>query len=131
MLTPNEDKSLRELMVRLDEAWQARDFETYLTHFSDDADLVNRAGTWFKGKAQIAKQLDWLKSHGYPEMFTTDSTVAAIRSVAPGVATVHQRRFDGTRIKALATFVIVRRNGRWLVEALSIAPLEARQPPAK
>jgi hypothetical protein len=119
-------------MAEVEFAWQRRDFERYLVHFSDDADLVNRVGRWFRGKAAIRRQLRWLEERGHPEMFKAESKLEKIRFVAPGVASLHQRRLDGTRLVSLASYLIARapeppgRPDRWLIQTLTIAPIESR-----
>ena len=116
------------LLAELQEAWRARELPRYLAHFAPEADLVNRAGAWYRGKGEIAQQLGWLVEHGSPGIFAMRTTVEGMRPVAPGVVTVHQRRDEVGRA-SLATYLLVKREGRWWVESVAIAPIEAPRGP--
>ncbi|MFP2905465.1 YybH family protein [Pyxidicoccus sp. 3LFB2] len=122
-LTPQDDQDLRALMTDLDQRWQQRDLPAYLAHFSEDADFVNRAGTWFRGRAALQQQLQWLVEKGRPEMFAMRTELEAVRAIAPGVFVVIQHRDEHVR-KSRATFVITRSGDALRVHSVSIAPVE-------
>ncbi|WP_163999887.1 YybH family protein [Pyxidicoccus caerfyrddinensis] len=125
-LSPQDEKVLRALMTDLDLRWQQRDVPAYLAHFAEDADFVNRAGTWFRGRAALQQQLQWLVEKGRPEMFAMRTDLEAVRAIAPGVFVVIQHRDEHVR-KSRATFVITRSGDALRVQSVSIAPVE---PPA-
>jgi ketosteroid isomerase-like protein len=120
----SSQNAIHGFMAEVESAWQRRDFEAYLAHFAEDADLVNRVGRWFKGKAAIRQQLRWLDERGHPEMFVAQSKVEKVRFVAPGVVSLHQRRLDGSRLVSLATYLIARAPQGWRIQTLTIAPIE-------
>jgi uncharacterized protein (TIGR02246 family) len=122
-LSPEDEKSIHALILDMEQRWRERDLPAYLAHFSEDADLVNRAGTWLKGKAQMEKQFRWLMEKGRPEMFSMKTRVEAIRPITPGVFILIQHRDESVR-QSLATYVITRREDRWFVQSISIAPVE-------
>jgi uncharacterized protein (TIGR02246 family) len=127
-LPPADEALILALMAELQEAWRARELPRYLGHFAPEADLVNRAGAWYRGTGEIAQQLGWLVEHGSPGLFAMRTSVEGMRPVAPGVVTVHQRREEVGRA-SLATYLLVKREGRWRVESVAIAPIEAPRGP--
>jgi uncharacterized protein (TIGR02246 family) len=128
-LSAQDEQALRALMTDLDQRWQQRDLPAYLAHFSEDADFVNRAGTWFRGRAALQQQLQWLVEKGRPEMFSMRTDVEAVRAVAPGVFVLVQHRDENVR-KSRATFVITRSDDALRVQSVSIAPVEPTSPQA-
>lgn len=128
-LSPQDEQALQALMTDLDQRWQQRDVPAYLAHFAEDADFVNRAGTWFRGRAALQQQLQWLVEKGRPEMFSMRTDLEAIRAIAPGVFVVIQHRDEHVR-KSRATFVITRSGNALRVQSVSIAPVEPPSPQA-
>lgn len=116
-------EEIRGLMAELLAAWQARDLERYLALLSPDVDVVNRGGKWMAGRAAARDQFEWLMSKGLPEIFTARHTVEALRLLGDDTAVVHERRVEPER-ESIAVYVVVRREGRWLVESISIVPVQ-------
>ena len=112
------------VLEELRTAWQARDAAAYLALLADNVDVVNRGGQRLAGKAAFAQQLEWLLDKGYPEIFTADHTVESIRELSPGVAVAHELRVEPNR-RSVAVYVLVTRQGRWLVDSISIVPVTA------
>jgi uncharacterized protein (TIGR02246 family) len=127
-LSAQDEHALRALMTDLDLRWQQRDLPGYLAHFSEDADFVNRAGTWFRGRAALQQQLQWLVEKGRPEMFAMRTDLEAVRAISPGVFIVIQHRDEHVR-KSRATFVITRSGEALKVQSVSIAPVESPSGP--
>jgi uncharacterized protein (TIGR02246 family) len=128
MSTPTTDE-ITDVMARLLVAWQARDVPSYLALLTDDVDVVNRGGQRLAGKEAFERQLNWLLGRGFPEIFTAEHTVESVRVPVPGVALVHELRVESRR-RSRATYVLTRQDGRWLVESISIAPIEPPRDPA-
>jgi uncharacterized protein (TIGR02246 family) len=112
------DAEVAEFMERLHAAWRAADVDTYAAAFAEDADLVNRAGRWYSGRATIAEQLLQLTRTGRPALFAADRRVDAIRIVAPAVAVVHESWIEPDRT-AHATYVLTR-SENWQITATSV-----------
>ena len=122
-VSPQDEKALRALMTDLDLRWKQRDMAAYLAHYAEDADVVNRGGGWFRGRAEFKQQLDWLAKNGRPEIFTMRTDIEAIRAIAPGVFVLVQHRDENVR-KSRATFVIARSGDTLRIQSVSIAPIE-------
>jgi uncharacterized protein (TIGR02246 family) len=114
---------IRELMAELLAAWQARDLARYLALLSPDVDVVNRGGKWMRGRAAAADQFGWLMSEGLPTIFTARHTVEAVRPLGDDAAVVHERRVEPER-ESVAVYMVVRRDGWWRVESISIVPVQ-------
>ena len=65
----------------------------------------------------------WLMGKGLPAIFTARHTVEAVRLIGDGIAVVHERRVEPER-ESVAVYVVVRRDGRWRVESISIVPVQ-------
>ena len=134
---------IQQFMAGLQGAWSRQDLAEYLSYWSADADVVNRAGQRFRGLAQAAAQWRRLFERGLTEIFTAETEVIGVRRIAPGVVVVHQARREPAR-DSLAVYVLVRQGeqgkqeergesgeraesgnaGVWLAESLTIAPVE-------
>lgn len=106
-------------MERLQKAWRAADVETYVTAFDEDADLVNRGGTWYRGRADIGAVLRELARSGRPALFAADRRTESIRMVSPTVAAVHELWIEPDRT-AHATYVLARRDDGWRITVATV-----------
>ena len=52
-----DETDIRNLQVRQQEAWNHHDAKAYANLFTEDGDVVNVAGWWWKGRAQIETRL--------------------------------------------------------------------------
>jgi uncharacterized protein (TIGR02246 family) len=111
------------VMARLRTTWQERDTTGYLALLTDDVDVVNRGGRRLTGKTAFERQLEWLLDRGFPEIFAAEHTVESIREPSPGVVLVHESRVEPNR-RSMATYLLVEHADRWLVESISIVPVE-------
>jgi uncharacterized protein (TIGR02246 family) len=106
-------------MERLSDAWRAADIERYVCAFDEDADLVNRGGQWYRGRAVIAERLAELARSGRPALFAAERRVDSIRLVTPAVAIVHESWIEPDRT-AHATYVLARGDETWRVTATTV-----------
>ncbi|MCI0574311.1 MAG: hypothetical protein L0Y66_26570 [Myxococcaceae bacterium] len=105
--------------------WAARRLDAYLSHFAENADILNRTGAWFRGRAAFRPQLEWLFTRGVegrPELFSPTTRVESARELGPGLWVLVQHREEGPR-QSRATWVLSHSAGRWLVETVTVAPL--------
>lgn len=109
-----ETAQVAAVLHSMREAWRAADIETYLSAFDEDADLVNRTGQCYQGKATIANRLRALARTGRPALFAADRRTESIRFVTPDVAIVHERWLEPDRT-AHATYILARRPDGWRV----------------
>ena len=120
-------------MAEVQDAWERRDLAGYVSHWSAEADVVNRGGQSFHGLVAAEQQWRRLFDRGFPEVFAAQTEVTGVRLISPEVAVVHQVRRESTR-ESIAVYVLARTAGPsgesdggsgrcWRVETLTIAPV--------
>lgn len=107
------------VMERMQKAWRAANIETYLGLFDDNADLVNRTGKLYRGKAEIADVLRELARIGRPALFAAQRRIEEIRTITPTTAVVHELWTEPDRT-AHATYVLLRRDDGWKVALATV-----------
>lgn len=117
---PNDPcDDVADAMERMQEAWRAADIETYVAAFDEDADLVNRGGQWYRGRAVIADRLRELARNGRAALFAAERRIESIRLVTPAVAIVHELWLEPDRT-AHATYVLAHRDDGWRITATTV-----------
>jgi uncharacterized protein (TIGR02246 family) len=85
-----EVAAIRELQARQEEAWNRHDAEAYANLFTDDGDVVNVLGWWWRGRAEIRSRL----TEAFAFVFRDSSltiTEVHVRFLDPGIAVAHVR----------------------------------------
>jgi uncharacterized protein (TIGR02246 family) len=133
---PNDEEKVRKVVSGFVDAWNRHDMEAFGRLFASDADFVNVAGDWWKGRQAI--QMRHAYAHGtipadtqgeqvrYYGIFKTSTlrfTQIDVRFLRKDVAVVHasmellgDARTSNPR-HTLATFVLTRQDGGWLIAA--------------
>ncbi len=133
---PNDEQQVRQVVNGFTEAWNHHDMDAFGRLFAPDADFVNVAADWWKGRESI--QMHHAYSHGtipadtpgeqqrYWGIFKTSTlrfTQVDVRFLRNDVAVAHvsmellgDARTSNPR-RTLATFVLTRQNGAWLIAA--------------
>ncbi|HKV05129.1 MAG TPA: SgcJ/EcaC family oxidoreductase [Candidatus Acidoferrales bacterium] len=130
----SDQKAIREVESRWEKAWNEGDVAAMTRDFATDADAVNLAGEWFKGRAPFAQSIEELhadKAKG--SVWQTEQT--SVKFLTPEIAIVHvltnshgEHNPDGSLRpprRAILTRVEVKRDGKWLIvasQATSIVP---------
>src|SRR6185436_12727674 len=52
-----DESDIRQLQARQQDAWNRHDAKAYAALFTDDGDVVNVVGWWWKGRREIERQL--------------------------------------------------------------------------
>src|SRR5208282_3844322 len=60
--TAADEKAIREIEAQWETAWNGHDVAAMARNFAPDADAINLAGEWFKGRAAFEKSLEELHS---------------------------------------------------------------------
>ena len=125
-----DEIEIRNVMSALDEAWNRHDMKAFARHFAEDADQVNVAGWWWKGRPEIEKKLSAAHAYIFRDSVHTDNEVY-IKFVTPEIAVVHvlwaivgDRHVDGTIAgtaerprKGIQTQVLQKQSGKWMIVA--------------
>jgi uncharacterized protein (TIGR02246 family) len=93
-----DDASIRQVQMRQAAAWNAHDATAYANLFSDDGDVVNVLGWWWRGKSQIQSKL----ADGFVWVFRDSKLVildVQTRFIDPSTAIAHVRwTLDGAKV---------------------------------
>jgi uncharacterized protein (TIGR02246 family) len=133
---PNDEQDVRQVVNGFADAWNHHDMEAFGKLFAPDADFVNVAADWWKGRQEI--QMRHAYSHGtipadaqgeqprYYGIFKTSTlrfTQVDVRFLRSDVAVAHasaellgDARTSNPR-HTLLTIVLTRQDGRWLIAA--------------
>lgn len=129
-------QTLRGMIRSYETAWNAHDAAAIAAYFTDDADQIMTDGPTTVGRDALGRYWAARFKVMEPERKIT-LTVTAIRIVTPVVAVINTVATTGGRTaqgKALApstdrgTWVVVQKNGRWLIAALRVYPTEQATP---
>ena len=135
---PNDEEDVRKTVGGFSQSWNNHDIDAFGKLFAIDADFVNVAGNWWKGRQEI--QMQHAYSHGtipadtpgfeevhrYYGIFKTSTlrfTQIDVRFLRRDVAVAHascELRGD-TRTPnpryCILTFVLTRQDGSWFIAA--------------
>jgi uncharacterized protein (TIGR02246 family) len=113
-------------------AWNHHDIAAMVRLFAPDADVVNLAGQWFKGRAAFAKSLEELHSAKTKEsIWHTEQIQTSF--LTPEIAIVHvyfsssgERNPDGSPMpprRGIFTRVEAKRDGHWVIVASQVTKI--------
>ncbi len=121
-----DETEIRKVESGLDEAWNHHDPKAFANLFTEDGDVVNVVGWWWKGRPQIEKKLTEAHAFMFRESTLSNNEVH-IKFLTSEIAVVHvlwsmvgQKSPDGTPgqpRKGIETHVLQKQGGKWLVAA--------------
>jgi len=120
-----DEAEIHSLQARQAEAWNRHDARAYADLFTEDGDVVNVVGWWWKGRAEIATKLEAAFSHVFHDSTLTIAGVD-VRFLTPEIAVAHVRwTMTGARTppgipepkEGIQTQVLRKTAGRWLIAA--------------
>jgi len=119
-----DEAAIREVQARQAAAWNANDAVAYANLFTDDGDVVNVLGWWWRGRSTIQSKL----SDAFAWVFrdsTLTITEVHTRLVDPSTAIVHVRwTLDGAKVppgapvpprEGIQLQVLRKTGGQWLI----------------
>jgi uncharacterized protein (TIGR02246 family) len=134
--SPGEEDDVRKVVGGIPEAWNRHDMEAFGRLFAVDADFVNVAGDWWKGRNAIQTNHAYTHgtipaeaegvnlprpAHGIFKDTTLQITRLDVRFLRDDVALAHAStellgdpRAPSPR-RTLLTLVLVRQSGGWLI----------------
>ncbi|MEP7206624.1 MAG: SgcJ/EcaC family oxidoreductase [Casimicrobiaceae bacterium] len=119
-----DESAIRDVQVRQARAWNSHDASEYASLFTDDGDVVNVLGWWWKGRPEIKARL----SDAFAWVFR-DSTLTIddvqVRFLDPSTAVVHVLwTLDGAKVppgapapprQGIQVQLMRKSDGRWLI----------------
>jgi uncharacterized protein (TIGR02246 family) len=134
-LAPAEaEQPVRQLLVEAAAAWNRHDLAAFADRFTPDGEVIPPSGAWWRGRGEIAAQLQALHK-GPLKNSRVRFDVIAIRFLTPEVALVHangeddlgQVGPDGKRLppgRGHVTFVVERRDRAWQIRLEQVTATE-------
>ncbi len=133
-----DEAEIRKVETGLQHAWNHHDMRAWANLFTEDADFVNVAGWWWKGRAEIEKKHTAIHAYIFRESTLTIDEVHT-RFLTPEIAVVHvswtlvgHRNPDGSAgqpRKGIFTQVLQKQNGKWLIVAAQNTDSRPEVPP--
>ncbi|MGH2543001.1 MAG: SgcJ/EcaC family oxidoreductase [Ardenticatenaceae bacterium] len=124
-----DENAIREVVDRIEAAWNMGDGAAFAAPFAEDADYVVVNGMYIKGRQAIAE--------GHRQIFDTvykgshnRATIRGIRFLRDDVAVAHVEwhlkfgQGDAQQeARAITTFVLTRKGNEWQVDAFQNTPI--------
>ncbi len=85
-----DEAEIRNVQTRQAAAWNGHDAKAYADLFTEDGDVVNVAGWWWKGRAEIESKLTAAFAYVFRES-TLTITEVQVRFLSPELAVAHVR----------------------------------------
>ncbi len=83
-----DDAAIREVQARQADAWNRHDATAYANLFTEDGEVVNVVGWWWKGRSQIESRLTNAFAFVFHDSRMTIADVQT-RHLSPGLAIAH------------------------------------------
>lgn len=118
-----DEAAIREVQARQAEAWNRHDAAAYANLFSEDGDVVNVVGWWWRGRPAIESKLTAAFAFVFRESTLTVTDVD-VRFLTPAVAIAHVRwTMVGAKTppgvpeprQGIELQVLKKQGGRWLI----------------
>jgi uncharacterized protein (TIGR02246 family) len=120
-----DEAAIRDLQSRQADAWNAHDAVAYARLFTDDGDVVNVLGWWWRGRAQIESKLGGAFAFVFRDSRLT-ITDTSIRFLTPTIAIAHVRwTMTGAHTppgmpeprEGIEIEILRKTKGHWLIES--------------
>jgi uncharacterized protein (TIGR02246 family) len=121
----SDEAEIRSVAMRQGETWSQHDAKGYAALFTEDCDVVNVVGWWWKGRAELEQKLTAAFKFVFKDSQLTITDVES-RFLKPDIAVAHARwTMTGARTppgipepkQGIQTLVFTRTGGQWLISA--------------
>jgi uncharacterized protein (TIGR02246 family) len=120
---PQDEAAIRKVQEQQAEAWNRHDAAASARLFTEDGDVVNVVGWWWKGRAEIERKLAAAHAFAFRDS-TLTVTDTQVRFLGPSIAIAHvQWTMVGARPppgmpeprQGIQIQVLTKQGGRWLI----------------
>jgi len=121
----HDEAEIRDLQSRQQEAWNRHDAKAYAALFTDDGDVVNVVGWWWKSRSEIETKLTAAYAVAFRDS-TLTITDLEVRFLARDVAVAHVKwTMEGSKTppgipeprQGIQIQVLQKRDGAWRIAA--------------
>lgn len=125
MQPSGDEAAVRAVVQAQQHDWNRHDARAFAALYTEDADVVNVQGWWWRGRAEIERKLTAAHAFVFRESTLTITSIA-VRFLTPEVAVAHARwKMTGARMPpgmahphdGLETLLLQKLNGKWLIAA--------------
>jgi len=118
-----DEAEIRRLQRRQQEAWNQHDAKAYASLFTEDGDIVNVVGWWWKGRTEIEKKLTDAYAFVFKESTLTVTDVQ-FKFLTPEIAVAHDKwTMTGARTpkgipepqQGIQIQILQKQAGKWLI----------------
>jgi uncharacterized protein (TIGR02246 family) len=118
-----DEAEIRNVEKRQQDAWNQHDAKAYAGLFTEDGDIVNVVGWWWKGRAEIASKLTDAYAFVFKESALTLTDVQ-VKFLTPDIAVAHIKwTMTGARTpkgipepqQGIQIQVLQKQAGKWLI----------------
>jgi uncharacterized protein (TIGR02246 family) len=118
-----DEAEIRNVEKRQQDAWNQHDAKAYAGLFTEDGDIVNVVGWWWKGRAEIASKLTDAYAFVFKESALTVTDVQ-VKFLTPDIAVAHIKwTMTGARTpkgipepqQGIQIQVLQKQAGKWLI----------------
>ena len=121
----SDQAAIRKLENQQAETWNRHDAKAYAALFTDDADVVNVLGWWWKGRPQLESKLTAAYAYVFRESVLTIAETD-VKFLTPDIAVAHVRwSMTGAKsttgnvspmpVNGIQTQVLRKHAGAWLI----------------
>ena len=119
----NDEAAIRQVQVEQANAWNQHDAAAYAKLFSEDGEVINVVGWWWKGRAEIEKKLTAAYAFVFKES-TLTITEVEVRFLSADIAIAHVRwTMTGARMprnvseprQGIEIQVLKKQSDRWMI----------------
>jgi uncharacterized protein (TIGR02246 family) len=120
-----DEQAVRSVLASFDDAFNRHDAEGVSALYTDDAEFINVAGMWWRGRVEIKQGTAWVLENIFKNtQIHTDSVAVRFPTPDTAIAVITSHTVgsfvlpDGTRItstKNRLSYFMVKREGRWLI----------------
>lgn len=125
MAAPEDKAAIRALALLQADTWNRHDAKAYADLFAADCDVVNVAGHWWSGRAELEREVSAAHATTFKNS-TLTFTDAQVRFLTPQLAIAHMRWTMTGAVppsgfppikQGIQTLVVRKQAGRWLIDA--------------
>jgi uncharacterized protein (TIGR02246 family) len=121
---------VQQVLGRLDQAWTAMDGARFAAEFTRDADVINVNGSRFVGRADVARQMQFLFDGRFKGSRHASREIELVRELAPGlVLSVSSATIltpagaNPPEVRSRQSFILEKSGDRWLIRHWRNTPI--------